>query len=158
MANFIYYNMYNPLLAVEYAKKWAFNYNPQYYNFSSIGGDCTNFISQCLHFGGINMNFSPLGWYYNSINDRAPAWTGVNEFWNFGISNGGVGVKLKETSLSSLKVGDVIQLFNGDRFYHTLLVVNATNGIRVSAHDNNSFNIPLTSYYFRSYRCAHVFD
>ena len=150
--------MYNPLLAVEYAKKWAFNYNPQYYNFSSIGGDCTNFISQCLYAGGIKMNFSTLGWYYNSINDRAPAWTGVNEFWNFGISNGGVGVKLKETSLSSLNVGDIIQLYNGERFYHTLLVVNGTNGIRVSAHDNNSFNIPFTSYYFRSYRCAHVFD
>ena len=150
--------MYNPLLAVEYAKKWAFNYNPNYYNFSSIGGDCTNFVSQCLYAGGINMNFSPLGWYYNSINDRAPAWTGVNEFWDFGTSNNGFGVKLKETPLSDLRVGDIIQLFNGDRFYHTLLVVNTDSGIRVSAHDYNAFDIPLTSYYFRSYRCAHVFD
>ncbi len=149
--------MYNPLLAVEYAKKWAFSYNPNYYNFSSIGGDCTNFVSQCLHAGGINMNFYPLGWYYNSLNDRAPAWTGVNEFWNFGISNSGTGVKLQETTLLELKVGDIIQLFNGDRFYHTLLVVNVDNGIRVSAHDNNAFDIPLTSYYFRNYRCAHVF-
>lgn len=149
--------MYNPLLAVEYAKKWAFSYNPNYYNFSSIGGDCTNFVSQCLHAGGINMNFFPLGWYYNSLNDRAPAWTGVNEFWNFGISNSSTGVKLQETTLLELKVGDIIQLFNGDRFYHTLLVVNVDNGIRVSAHDNNAFDIPLTSYYFRNYRCAHVF-
>lgn len=150
--------MYNPLLAVEYAKKWAFNYNPNYYNFSSMGGDCTNFISQCLHAGGINMNFAKYGWYYSSLNDRAPAWTGVDEFWNFGIANTQVGFNLKESSLSSLRVGDIIQLYNGERFYHTLLVVSIEKGIRVSAHDNNSFNIPLTSYYFRSYRSAHVFD
>ncbi len=150
--------MYNPLLAVEYAKKWAFSFNPNYYNFSLIGGDCTNFVSQCIHAGGINMNYLPLGWYYNSLNDRAPAWTGVNDFWNFGISNTSVGVKLKETSLSSLRVGDIIQLYNGQKFYHTLLVVGIDGGIRVSAHDNNSFNIPLTSYYFTNFRSAHVFD
>ena len=154
----IYYIMYNPLLAVQYAKQWAFTYNPNYYNFSSLGGDCTNFVSQCLYAGGIQMSYLPLGWYYNSLNDRAPAWTGVNEFWNFGISNTGAGLKLKETSISYLKVGDIIQLYNGQRFYHTLLVVNVEKGIRVSAHDNNAFNIPLTSYYFTSYRSARVFD
>ena len=150
--------MYNPLLAVEYAKNWAFDYNPQYYNFSALGGDCTNFISQCLYAGGIKMNFSTQGWFYRSLNDRAPAWTGVNEFWNFGTSNTSVGLKLNQCSFSSLKVGDIVQLYNGQRFYHTLLVVNVENGVKVSAHDYNAFDIPLTSYYFSSFRCAHVFD
>ena len=31
---------------IEYAKKWAYSRNPQYYNYDGIGGDCTNFASQ----------------------------------------------------------------------------------------------------------------
>ena len=34
--------------AVQYAKKWAYGRNPEYFNFDPIGGDCTNFISQCI--------------------------------------------------------------------------------------------------------------
>ena len=33
---------------IAYARKWAFSRNPAYYDFDDIGGDCTNFISQCL--------------------------------------------------------------------------------------------------------------
>ena len=34
---------------VNYARKWAFSRNPAYYDFENIGGDCTNFVSQCLY-------------------------------------------------------------------------------------------------------------
>ena len=37
-----------------YAKKYAFNYNPKYADYNDIGGDCANFVSQCLIAGGIN--------------------------------------------------------------------------------------------------------
>ena len=33
---------------LDYAQKWALSRNPAYYNFDDIGGDCTNFVSQCL--------------------------------------------------------------------------------------------------------------
>lgn len=42
---------YKRNLAVAYAKKWALSRNPKYYNFDPVGGDCTNFISQCLYAG-----------------------------------------------------------------------------------------------------------
>lgn len=42
---------YNREKAVEYARRWAYDRNPQYYNFDPIGGDCTNFVSQCLFAG-----------------------------------------------------------------------------------------------------------
>ena len=47
---------YNPSAAVEYAKKYCSNYNPQYTSYRNMGGDCANFVSQCLIAGG--MNFS----------------------------------------------------------------------------------------------------
>ena len=42
---------------IKYAKKWALSRNPKYYDFDSIGGDCTNFISQCIYAGAKIMNF-----------------------------------------------------------------------------------------------------
>ena len=34
--------------AVAYAHYWAYRRNPSYYDFEAIGGDCTNFVSQCI--------------------------------------------------------------------------------------------------------------
>lgn len=148
--------MYNPSLAISYAERWAHSFNPDYYNFSNIGGDCTNFVSQCLHYAGIPMNYDRYGWFYVSLYNRSPAWTGVNEFWNFGTMNKGAGLKLTPCNLNDLRAGDIIQLFNGQRYYHNLLVNSVSNGIKVSAHDNSAFNVPLSTYYYQDLRCALV--
>ncbi len=153
----ILYTMYNRALAIAYAEKWAYSFNPNYYNFTNIGGDCTNFVSQCLFAGNLPMNYSQYGWFYISLYNRAPAWTGVNEFWDFGTKNTGAGLKLTPCNIQDLLVGDIIQLFNGDRFYHTLLVTSLDDRIKVSAHDNSTFNAPLSNYYYQDFRCAHVF-
>ena len=34
--------------AIRYAKKWAYSRNKKYLDFENIGGDCTNFVSQCI--------------------------------------------------------------------------------------------------------------
>lgn len=148
--------MYNPNLAISYAKKWAYSFNPNYYNFTNIGGDCTNFVSQCLYAGNIPMNYSTYGWFYNSLYSRAPAWTGVNELWDFATSNKGIGVKFLPCEINDVDVGDVIQLYNGNRYYHTLLVSSITYGIKVTAHDFGAFDRPLSDYNFNSLRCAKV--
>ncbi|ERJ80264.1 hypothetical protein HMPREF1987_02123 [Peptostreptococcaceae bacterium oral taxon 113 str. W5053] len=33
---------------LNYAIQYAFNYNPAYGDFSTLGGDCTNFVSQII--------------------------------------------------------------------------------------------------------------
>ena len=50
---------YNRANAVAYAKKWAYGRNPKYYDFSDLGGDCTNFASQCIYAGSGVMNYTP---------------------------------------------------------------------------------------------------
>ena len=51
--------------ALQYAKQWALGRNPRYYNFEELGGDCTNFASQCIYAGSGVMNYTPVtGWYY----------------------------------------------------------------------------------------------
>lgn len=109
---------YDRIQAVSYARKWAFSRNPAYYNFNRLGGDCTNFASQCLFAGVGVMNFTPdLGWYYLSLNDRAAAWTGVEYFYNFLIGNrvgvgDGYGPFAEDCGLDGLEIGDFIQLGN----------------------------------------------
>ena len=70
--------------AMMYAERYAFSQNPVFGNFRGIGGNCTNFVSQCVYAGSCRMNYTTtFGWYYISLDDRAPAWTGVDFFYNF---------------------------------------------------------------------------
>lgn len=100
---------YNRANAVAYAKKWAYGRNPKYYDFSDLGGDCTNFASQCIYAGSGVMNYTPTyGWYYISVNNRAPAWTGVDELYRFLTTNRGAGPRAILTDLSQIQNGDII--------------------------------------------------
>ena len=146
--------------AVAYAHKWAFGRNPAYYDFEDIGGDCTNFASQCIHAGGGLMNFTPtFGWYYVSAARRAPAWTGVEYLWNFLTrEKRSVGPVGEACALSELEPGDVVQLsFDGVTYGHCPVVVAASpGGVLLAAHTQDADNRPLSSYDYRKLRCLHI--
>lgn len=75
---------YDRSAAVLYAHQWAYGRNPAFYDYENVGGDCTNFASQCVFAGSGVMNFTPdFGWYYIDANQKSPSWTGVPYFWNF---------------------------------------------------------------------------
>lgn len=150
---------YDRNAAYNYAKKWAFGRNPEFYDFSKIGGDCTNFASQVIYAGAGVMNFTPtFGWFYKSVNERTPSWTGVEYLYNFLVNNEGAGPFAKEVPLSQLEIGDVVQLGTavGD-FYHSPVVVGFSRGrILVAAHSYDAFNKPLNSYNFGMVRGIHI--
>ena len=80
---------YDRAAAVMYAHRWAYGRNPQFYDYESLGGDCTNFASQCLYAGGGLMNYTPeLGWFYINGSNKAPAWTGVQYLFQFLLRKG----------------------------------------------------------------------
>ena len=150
---------YNRQAAVNYARKWAYKRNPAFYDFSKIGGDCTNFASQCIYAGAGVMNFTPVyGWFYKSANDRTASWTGVEYLYNFLINNEGAGPFAKQVPLSELEIGDVVQLGTetGD-FYHSPVVVGFNRGrILVAAHSYDVYNKPLSSYNYAQARGIHI--
>ena len=145
--------MYDRNAAVEYAHKYAHDNNPAYMTYEGLGGDCTNFISQCLYAGGAQMNFTPdFGWYYIDGNDKAPAWTGVEFLYNFLTANKSVGPYGIETTARYMMPGDKIQLsFNNVIFGHSLFVVKtgrrpSPRNILIATHTDNSDFRPLITY------------
>ncbi|MBR1931871.1 MAG: amidase domain-containing protein [Lachnospiraceae bacterium] len=143
---------------IEYAGKWAFSRNPAYYNFDKLGGDCTNFISQCLYAGGAVMNYTPdTGWYYGSLNNRAAAWTGVAYFYRFMLQNKKAGPYGRTVPVSEAQPGDIIQLGNSAVFYHSLLVIDIRHGEPyIATHTYDAFDRPLSSYQYQQSRCIHI--
>lgn len=140
--------------AVAYAHEWAYRRNPKYYNFDDIGGDCTNFASQCVYAGTGIMNYTPTyGWYYIDINNRAPAWTSVMYFHRFMTTNKDVGPFGKDVDISMVEPGDLVQLrFIGKEvFGHTPIIVEirgekTIDNIYIAAHTYDCDCRQLSTY------------
>ncbi len=161
----MYFVPYDRMAAVSYAHRWAYDRNPQFYNYEQIGGDCTNFASQCLYAGTGIMNFTPtFGWYYRNANNKSPSWTGVRYFWNFltekAIRIGPFGT---ETDIFGIEPGDFVQLNldEDDAFEHTPIIVErgdvpSLENILVAAHSQDADFRPLSTYPITSIRFLHV--
>ena len=143
-----------------YAERWALDRNPLFTDFSELGGNCTNFVSQCVYAGSCRMNFTPVfGWYYLSADDRAPAFTGVEYFYNFMVSNEGVGPFGREVGADGVTVGDAVQLGRTEGgYYHTLLVVGRgeDGGLLVAAQSEDAYGRGLASYEYELVRYLHI--
>ena len=155
---------YDRSAVVLYAHQWAYGRNPAFYDYENLGGDCTNFASQCIFAGCGVMNFTPtFGWYYIDANQKAPAWIGVPYLYNFLTrGSGSVGPVARPCTLAELRPGDLIQLsFKGEEFQHTPIVVAvgepaAPENILVAAHSFDADNRPLSTYEYRKLRMLHI--
>lgn len=141
--------IYDRERAVLYARKWALSRNPLFTDYTGIGGNCTNFVSQCLYAGSCVMNFTPVfGWYYLSDRERTASWTGVPYFYDFLTGNEGEGPYGKKIGEESLLPGDVIQLGREeDGYYHTLFCLGRRGGVTyVAAQSDDALERPLHTY------------
>lgn len=155
--------IYNREKVIEYAKKWAYDRNPQYYDFDNVGGDCTSFTSQCIYAGSKVMNYSKQnGWYYISGNNKSPSWSGVEFLYNFLTQNKSVGPYGYEVEQDKIELGDIAQLsFDGNKFSHSLVIVKILdttylNQILISSHTFDSFNKRISEYNFEKIRFIHI--
>lgn len=151
---------YDREAALRYAEQWAMGRNPRYLDFEKLGGDCTNFASQCIYAGSGVMNYTPvMGWYYNSSSDRSPSWTGVQYLYNFLVNNKSVGPYAAVTDQMGVQPGDIVQLGNaGGYYYHSPVIVAVEDGGRifVAAHSFDAYMRPLDSYVYDRARFLHI--
>ena len=152
--------------AVEYARTWALRRNPWFIDFTGIGGNCTNFVSQCVLAGSCTMNYTPdFGWYYISPAERSPAWSSVEYFYDFMTGsmafveqNGGIGPYAREVDRMEAQIGDAVQYANAEGdWYHTVIISMIEDGeIYVCAQSDDALDRPMSSYSFAEARFLHI--
>lgn len=155
-------NNYNRQKAVQYAVQYALTPNPSYRFFATHGeggGDCTNFVSQCLYAGAAPMAFSSeRPWWYNkkkTYNNRDDLWSNSwtvagSLYWCLKVraKNNIPGLKGFEVEdIDSLELGDIIQYENfSGKIYHSAIITDFTieKGAKfplISQHTFNALNI-----------------
>lgn len=158
-------NDYSPSEASSYALKYAITPNSKYADFTSLGGDCTNFISQCLKAGGIKQHtgsaYANNCWFYKSSTNRSSSWTGANQFRNY-ITGSASKIKMSTTNWENVANGDIIQLMRSGSAYHSLIVTGVAyssygrSDILVCAHTTNRRHVSLKQYYSDTKKYYHI--
>lgn len=121
--------------AVAYADKYAMSYNPAYPNYNSIGGDCANFVSQCLYAGGLPMTD---GWFYRD-GSRSGSWSLANGLFTYVSENCGTAVI--DPDIEDVTAGNPVFYYSASkgRYSHAAICVgvNASGVPVVDAHNND---------------------
>lgn len=141
--------------AVKYAVEYALNPNPAYKYFPIIannGGDCTNFVSQCLKAGGAPMTFNTKNnwWYKNngfSNVSWSTSWTVAHSlYWYLKINQesklyGAKGVEV--SNINFLELGDLIFYEdNKNVIFHSAIITGfSQNRPLISQHSFEALNI-----------------
>lgn len=147
---------YDRLRATRYADLWWDQFNPRY---PKLTDDCTNFISQCLHAGGLPMTKvgdRANGWWVHQKRASSGGWS-----YSWATSNAlfkylrkQVGAKLV-ASAGELKMGDLIFYdWDGSGVYHHSTIVTEFDDAGeplVNAHTDPSFHRPYTYYDSRAW-------
>ena len=137
-----------------YQDSWWNSFNPSFANFTNYGGDCTNYASQVLNSSSApQYSTSASGihgypyWYYRSSNNRSSTWTGVEQIREYLLENTTKGPSgYRVTTFGALESGDIVQLHNGTRFYHSVVVYTQGGDPWVTAHTS-----PYSGYYSSRY-------
>lgn len=153
---------YNRERAVDYALNFALKRDNKYHDYTNEGGNCTNYVSQCLYAGTMVMNFDYNGWYYISPTKTSESWANVEPLYNFLINNKGEGIYGINAPLEMCEIGDVIQLKfkNKNIFSHCLFVTKIEDAtpkqIYICANTRDVKEVPLSFYSYDKYRLIHI--
>ncbi|ENY99994.1 amidase domain-containing protein [Clostridium thermobutyricum] len=139
------YSGYSASSAISYAKKHAKSPNGNYADFTSLGGDCTNFVSQAIYAGKVKQvvgsNYGTNGWFYKTSTQRSATWTGANQFGNYWRGKvGSYSGRYKTDIIPKAKAGDIIQYKEGATGlrYHSLIVTQKlSNDLNIAQRTDN---------------------
>ena len=132
---------YNVSKAIAYADKYCINYNSSYNSYKGRGGDCANFVSQCLYAGGFKQDSV---WYRHSV-----AWINVMKqiahFKQYG--------KFLNANNGNLIKGNPIYFdWNGDGVYdHATICVGRNNSgtAILDSHTKDLYHATWTNWSFK---------
>ena len=168
---------YDRQAAVDYAQQWVSqrNDNGVYLIYDDFGGNCQNFVSQCIHAGGIDMDYtgySEQQWkfYSGALNERATpsgrsySWIGVDEFYTYACENTGTGmICMPDVGFELAEKGDVVHVGAYYKWRHALLVTDVIKDesgnvldLTVASNTADRWNYPLSAYIYTAPRLIHI--
>ncbi|MFE1290550.1 amidase domain-containing protein [Streptomyces sp. NPDC058751] len=132
-----------------YAETYWKNYNPAYRSFNSVGGDCTNYLSQSLKAGGwttVASSGEEYGtWNYTS-SSQTDTWVGVNE-WSWFTQTAKRSKPL--ANVYQMDVGDVMQMDfdkDGSKDHSMITSYRSSSGVPyLTYHDADTYRRSLSS-------------
>jgi len=161
--------------AVEYAHLHALERNPSWDDYGRYGGNCQNFVSQCLLAGGIPMDIRGNAlwkWYGTEPNEqrlaygRSASWSSVESFREYVQYNrGGPGlVAVVDAPYFSGLEGDVLQMGTGDGAWkHTVIITKLikdeqgnTVDYLVDSNTADLRNYPAGAYTYTDLSLVHI--
>lgn len=116
---------YDRVAALAYADQYAMSRNPDWSDFSSSGGNCQNYVSQCLLAGGIPVDpYGNMIWTYGDGNNvRSGSWASVSQFLQYASNNTGFGlVTLVNAPYYTGQPGDLIQMGTEGNWHHVVII------------------------------------
>jgi len=157
---------YNSSDAVAYANKHWKNYNSNYPDWRDDGGDCANFVSQCLYAGGKAMKGTPgskseaenfANWFSSGSScdttKVSSTWRGADAFrwyWSSNSSAYKTFWSVDEESYDYGFVGDAVSLLNANgSAFHTLIIIGYNyyeKDFIVAAHSHETHTDLLSEY------------
>ena len=156
---------YDRQAAVDYSSQWVGERNEEWPDYTRYGGNCQNYLSQCLLAGGIPMD--PYGsalwkWYGDSPNNtagaagRSASWSSVPSFREYARENSGFGLAAQvDAPYYSGQEGDVLQLGRDGNWRHTVLISQViqdeegqTVDYLVNSNTADLLNFPAGAYYY----------
>jgi hypothetical protein len=171
---------YNRDTAIEYAMEWVspsgIVRNNQWQTYDDLGGNCNNYISQCIYAGGIPMDLYgdeevQWKWYGDSINGwetahgRVASWAGVEEFYYYCLYNTGYGMAASvDENLCSGQKADILQYGTGDIWNHSVIITNIVKDGKgnpvdylVNSNSTDRINYPASAYPFSRQRLIKIY-
>ncbi|MEZ4357749.1 MAG: amidase domain-containing protein [Eubacteriales bacterium] len=143
------------IAAIKYADQYVgaadsgeneFNYNSDYKNYNSLGGDCANFASQILYEAG---NFKKNG-TWNYAKDGSSAWLNAQAFKNYLLYSGRGSLIVSGTYSEVLELsykllpGDIVAYVKKGKVTHVSIITGADSRgyALVNCHNTDRFRVP----------------
>ena len=135
---------YNGIAAAEWAKEhvddsWSKLLGQGYYD---DGGDCANFVSQCIYMGGMDMTpaWNSSGFYTRFSSASYGAWIRAHQLYEYVVSQGGTSIQGPQSW--QVSVGDLLfwKTTNDGCMHHSAIVIDIQNGVPVIAYHSTRYS------------------
>lgn len=110
--------------AVSYSDSWVGQRNTEWSDFTGRGGNCQNFVSQCLLAGGIPMDDQgDAVWSWDSEGSHSASWVGVDEFYRYASQNSGYGLQAEaDAGYYDGEPGDLLRMGSDTNWNHIVII------------------------------------